>query len=836
LTDNGVGIGSTTVLADGSWSFTPTVPLSDGPHTIVASATDLYGNTDTAAGTPATDTEGPFTVTTATVPSVDIKDNSLNDDMISSIDAQNLTVLQGTLDVTAVNSLSVTDGNGNSGTISNVVLNTMTGHWSALVDVSGLDDGTLTATLNVTDALGTTVPVTDTINKDTVTTVTLDPIADTTDNTPTLGGTGEPGSTITLTDNGVGIGSTVVLADGSWSYTPTTPLINGPHTIVASATDLYGNTDTAAGTPATDTEGPFIVDSAIVDIKDSSLNDDMISSIDDPTLTVLQGTIEAGGSVDTLTVTDGSGNNGVISSLVVDPITGSWTALVDVTGLNDGTLTATLNASDALGNSVPQVTDTISKDTVTTVTLDPITGTTDNTPTLGGTGEPGSTITLTDNGIPIGNTIVLSGGSWSFTPTTPLSNGPHTIVASATDPYGNTHTGTGALATDTEGPFTVTTATAASVDIKDNSLNDDMISSLDDPTLTVLQGTLDVNAVNSLSVTDGNGNSGVTSNIVLNPTTGQWSAIVDVSGLDDGTLTATLDVTDALGNPVIVTDTIEKDTVTSVTLDPVANTSDNTPALSGTGEPGSTIVLRDNGIVIDTSHAPIIVQPDSSWSYTPIIALTDGAHTVVASATDLFGNTSNSEVITVTISTVMGPGPTSSGNTILEGSDGDDILIGGLGNDHLSGKGSDDELYGGPGNDLLVGGSGNDILFGDLGADTFQWSQADKGINGTPAVDRITDFDSVAAASGGDVLDLSDLLQGEDASDLSSLLNYLHFEQVGADTVAHVSSSGGFSGGNYDAGAEDQTIIFQNTDLIGSFTNDQQVINDLLGSGKLIVD
>jgi hypothetical protein len=37
-----------TANAQGGWSFTPT-GLADGPHTIVASQTDTFGNTGTAA-------------------------------------------------------------------------------------------------------------------------------------------------------------------------------------------------------------------------------------------------------------------------------------------------------------------------------------------------------------------------------------------------------------------------------------------------------------------------------------------------------------------------------------------------------------------------------------------------------------------------------------------------------------------------------------------------------------------------------------------------------------------------------------------------------------------
>ncbi|MCG1037920.1 Ig-like domain-containing protein, partial [Polaribacter sargassicola] len=109
---------------------------------------------------------------------------------------------------------------------------------------------------------------------------TLDPIPDTADNTPTLTGTGEPGSTITLTDGPTTLGTTTVGTDGKWSFTPSTPLGEGSHTIVVTTVDPYGNTNTTSGTPATGTD-TFIVDTkatATVDIKDDTGHDDMISS------------------------------------------------------------------------------------------------------------------------------------------------------------------------------------------------------------------------------------------------------------------------------------------------------------------------------------------------------------------------------------------------------------------------------------------------------------------------------------------------------------------------------------------------------------------------------
>jgi Ca2+-binding RTX toxin-like protein len=173
--------------------------------------------------------------------------------------------------------------------------------------------------------------------------------------------------------------------------------------------------------------------------------------------------------------------------------------------------------------------------------------------------------------------------------------------------------------------------------------------------------------------------------------------------------------------------------------------------------------------------------------------------------------------------TLLGGG----GNDVLIGGVGDDILLGGEGMDRLEGGSGNDTLDGGSGNDLLIGGLGDDILTGGLGADVFKWSLADAGVAGAPAHDVITDF-----GTGADRLDLRDLLQGETTE---SLEHYLHFEKSGSDTVVHISSNGGFSEG-YNAGNEDQTITLQNVDLIGSFTTDQQIIQNLIDNQKLITD
>ncbi|KAA0948309.1 retention module-containing protein [Pseudomonas sp. ANT_H4] len=109
-------------------------------------------------------------------------------------------------------------------------------------------------------------------------------------------------------------------------------------------------------------------------------------------------------------------------------------------------------------------------------------------------------------------------------------------------------------------------------------------------------------------------------------------------------------------------------------------------------------------------------------------------------------------------------------NDTLIGNGSNNLLSGGLGNDTLSGGGGDDILIGGPGNNTLTGGTG---------ADTFQYAIGNTGH------DVITDF-----VLGIDKLDLSQLLQGENAT-TASLDDYLHFKVVGGMTTLDISAVAG---------------------------------------------
>ncbi|WP_144373838.1 cadherin-like domain-containing protein, partial [Vogesella urethralis] len=164
-----------------------------------------------------------------------------------------------------------------------------------------------------------------------------------------------------------------------------------------------------------------------------------------------------------------------------------------------------------------------------------------------------------------------------------------------------------------------------------------------------------------------------------------------------------------------------------------------------------------------------------------------------------------------------------SGNDTVYGQGGVDLIYGGADNDTLDGGDGADGLRGGAGDDLLIGGKGNDVLRGDLGIDTFQWSLADKGTAGSPAQDTILDFKT---GVGGDILDLRDLLQGENSSNLSQ---YLHFTASGNDTLVQISSSGAFNSTASNAGTvTDQTILLKDVQMSSLGSTDQQVITELL--------
>ena len=151
---------------------------------------------------------------------------------------------------------------------------------------------------------------------------------------------------------------------------------------------------------------------------------------------------------------------------------------------------------------------------------------------------------------------------------------------------------------------------------------------------------------------------------------------------------------------------------------------------------------------------------------------------------------------------------------------------------------------------------GDDVMVGTAGHDVFRWSLGDQGSSTVPTRDLITNFDAAAPgqSASGDILDLRDLLVGElhapnigsvpgaVVADIGNLDHFLHFSTVSTgvgsadSTVIEVSTSGGYTGGVYNAGAVDQVITLAGVNLMAGFSTDQQVLDDLLKRGKLVTD
>ncbi len=260
---DGVLVGTATAAGDGSWSFTPSMDLTENVHNFTATATDLAGNAsgpsiafeltiDAAAPAPPVITSANDDV----LPTGSLSSGAdTNDDQPELVGAPGSAEANSTVTIT-----SDVDG----------LLGTTTaagdGSWS-FTPTTALTAGTGTThsiTATATDAAGNvssastpflltidvSAPTAPTINsgEDDVTPVTgtLASTDSTNDLRPELKGdpgSAEAGSTITITSDqdGVLVGTATAAGDGSWSFTPSMDLTENVHNFTATATDLAGN-------------------------------------------------------------------------------------------------------------------------------------------------------------------------------------------------------------------------------------------------------------------------------------------------------------------------------------------------------------------------------------------------------------------------------------------------------------------------------------------------------------------------------------------------------------------------------------------------------------------
>ncbi|HFX3007136.1 TPA: Ig-like domain-containing protein, partial [Pseudomonas aeruginosa] len=503
------------------------------------------------------------------------------------VNPSNGTTLSGTAEPGAT--VTLTDGNGNP--IGQVTADG-SGNWS-FTPTTPLPNGTV-VNATATDASG---------NTSAGSSVTVDSVAPATpvinpSNGTTLSGTAEPGSSVTLTDgNGNPIGQVTADGSGNWSFTPSTPLADG--TVVnATATDPAGNTS-GQGSTTVDGVAPT---TPTVNLSNGSS---------------LSGTAEPGSTV---ILTDGNGNP--IAEVTADG-SGNWT-YTPSTPIANGTVVNVV-AEDAAGNSSPPATVTVDSSAPPAPVINPSNGV-----VISGTAEAGATVTLTDaGGNPIGQVTADGSGNWSFTPGTPLANGT-VIVATATDPTGNT------------GPQAATTVDAVAPPAP----------VIDPSNGTTISGTAEAGA--KVILTDGNGNP-------IGETTadgsGNWT-FTPATPLANGTVVNAV-AQDPAGN----TGPQGSTTVDAVAPNtPVVNPS-NGNLLNGTAEPGSTVTLTDgNGNPIGQTTA----DGSGNWSFTPGSQLPNGT-VVNVTASDAAGNTSLPATTTVDSSLPSIPQVDPSNGSVISG-------------------------------------------------------------------------------------------------------------------------------------------------------------------------
>ncbi|MDP5160239.1 BapA/Bap/LapF family large adhesin, partial [Enterobacter ludwigii] len=665
---NGNLLGTALVGNTGTWVFTPPA-LAEGNNVLTIRETDPAGN-ESGLSTG-------FTIvvdTVSTTPAItNVTDNVGNaaTTIVSGDPTNDATpTLSGTAEANSV--VKIFDG----GTQIAVVTADGTGAWTFTPDTA-LGEGPHAFTVTATDPQGNvsqvsngwnvvvdltapTVPTLDTVNDNAPGGVTgnLTSGQVTNDTTPTIGGTGQPGSTIHIMNNGTQIGLATVDGSGNWTFTPSTPLGDGNYLLRAYATDATGNASANSSVFA------FTVDAA-------GPAAPLVSSVIDDVGPVT-GTLTTGNSTNDARPTfNGTGEVGATVHIIVDGneigtavvnAQGNWTYTPD-TALSDGPHAITFNATDAAGNTgsttapfnltvdtappaAPAI--TTAGDNAGSVQTPLTSGqsTDDTTPTLTGTAAANATVTIYENGQPVGTALADGTGAWSFTPSSALSNGSHTWTATATDAAGNVSPASPGftLVVDTSAPNApvisqaVDDAGSITGPLSSGQTTDDTVPRLvgtSEPfaTVNIYEGTTLVGT----GTADASGN---------------WSILLTTT-LATGAHSFTAQATDAAGNTSVssaafsltidttppalpVLSSIVDDVGNAAT--PIANgglTNDAQPTLTGTAEAGATVKIFDNGVQIGSA-----VATGGAWSFTPSPALSNGSHSLTFTATDAAGNTS----------------------------------------------------------------------------------------------------------------------------------------------------------------------------------------------------
>ncbi|BDH84082.1 phage tail tube protein [Lactococcus lactis] len=400
-----VGTGTANQTGD----YTVTLPGSVGPNApISVTATDVAGNVSDP--TPATTPADPVSpVLVAPTGNLSTTTSAIGaSDAMATLPATLKNSEGADVPVTAV----IKNASGNAVTNGSLSAGTYTVIYSA----SGYDD--VTQTLVVTDPADTTAPDAPTVGG----------VTGNSTNGYMVTGTAEPGSTVTIKD---GSGATVGTgtANETGDYTVTLPGSVGPNApISVTANDVAGNVSdpTPAKTPA----DPDTIAPKAPTVKNVTGNSSKGYTV--------TGTAEPGSTV---TIKDGSG--ATVGTGTANEA-GAYT--VTLPGSVGPNAPISVTATDAAGNvSAPTSAKTPADPKAPSDTtapnppsVDTVTGNTDTGYTVGGKGEPGSTITIKNpaTGEVLGTTIVDKDGNYSIKLPTGVKPGTQ-LTATATDAAGN---------------------------------------------------------------------------------------------------------------------------------------------------------------------------------------------------------------------------------------------------------------------------------------------------------------------------------------------------------------------------------------------------------------
>ena len=640
---------TTTVDANGDWTCTvPAADLSglkDGDASVQASVTNVNGNAASSAQEFSVDTSAP-TVTINTIS---------HDNMLNAAEAAQDLTLSGTSTAEAGQTVTVTF-NGNQYTAQVQA----DGSWTLDVpaaDMAGITDGSAAVTATVSDkagnpaSAGSSVLVDTTVPQISFNIVAGDDVVNIAEHGQALIVSGkvtgaQAGDVITVTLNGKDY---TAMLDGAGNWSVGVPaadvgaLANGDQTISATLTDKAGNSTTATH------EFDVSLTAPVVAINTLAV-DDVINATEKGHDLLLSGTSnQPEGTTITVTL------NGINYAATADA-SGSWSVTVpaaNVSALGEASYVVTASVTDTAGNSASADHSVLVDSALPQVTINPVA--TDDVINAAEVAS-GQTLSGKVSGAASGDTVTISVGGNTYTATvqddlswsvnvpstvlTAIGNGDLTVTASVTNGHGNTGTGERDITIDANLPGLRV----------DTVAGDDVINSIEHVQNLIITGSSDGLASGSALTVTVNGKTYAATVLA----DGTWTAAIpaaDVSALNAGTVTVTVDGQSAAGNPVSISHDVKVDLATvaisinAIATDDVINAAEKGAdlVLSGT----TTNVEENQTVHITFGGKSYTATVDASGNWTATVpsadlgSLKDGDASVQVSVTNVNGNSAS---------------------------------------------------------------------------------------------------------------------------------------------------------------------------------------------------